>query len=103
MITTGTKPSDKALPSPTKQARLWRYAASILMNAKRGFAIRKGRRQLCALPDCLLKDLGLSRCDSYYLAAQGEFAVHMVTGCKPHKLRDAYETDSITAAKAMIS
>jgi uncharacterized protein YjiS (DUF1127 family) len=80
MTTTAIEPSDSASPCKTKRAWFWRYAASILTNAKRGLAIRKGRRQLCALPDCMLKDLGISRCDSDYLAAHGEFAVRLVSG-----------------------
>jgi uncharacterized protein YjiS (DUF1127 family) len=79
MTNTTFEPSDGTSSENAARARFWRYAASILTNAKRGLAIRKARRQLRALPDCMLKDLGISRCDGDYLAAHGEFAVRLVS------------------------
>lgn len=67
-----------------KAARpFWRFFATMLADVRRGFAVRKVRRQLHALPDHVLKDLGISRCDSEYLATHGESAVHMVSGRAP--------------------
>jgi uncharacterized protein YjiS (DUF1127 family) len=67
-----------------KPARpFWRFTAAVLADIRRGLAIRKVRRQLYTLPDYMLKDLGISRCDSEYLAAHGESAVRLVSGRAP--------------------
>ncbi|WP_442579980.1 DUF1127 domain-containing protein [Mesorhizobium sp. ASY16-5R] len=71
----GARPRTK-----TGRAGLWRRAASILADTRHILAVRKGRRELSALPDYLLKDLGLSRCDGDYLAAHGESVVRLVSG-----------------------
>ena len=60
-----------------------RFFATLLADIRRGFAVRKVRRQLQALPDYVLKDLGISRCDSDYLAAHGESAVRLVSDRAP--------------------
>jgi uncharacterized protein YjiS (DUF1127 family) len=48
------------------------FVASILSSVRRVLAARRNRRVLEALPDSLLKDIGISRGNIDYIATRGE-------------------------------
>ena len=51
-------------------ARPWQFVVAALTFAKRRIVARKARLQLDALPDHILKDLGISRCAADYWLSQ---------------------------------
>lgn len=50
--------------------RLRNFAASMLAGMLRALAVRRDRRLLQALPDSLLKDIGINRGNIDYVAAR---------------------------------
>jgi uncharacterized protein YjiS (DUF1127 family) len=60
--------------------RLWQLPLRTLAKVKHRFAVRRASCQLQELPDFILKDIGISRCDIDYVTAHGGPAVRSVVG-----------------------
>lgn len=56
----------------------WRIAAVMLAGVKRGLATRRAYRRLQAMPDSMLKDIGISRCGIDDATAQGRHETRYV-------------------------
>jgi uncharacterized protein YjiS (DUF1127 family) len=68
--------TDTRLDAPDTRSRasppwLKSLAASMLAGMRRMLAVRRDRRLLQALPDSLLKDIGVSRGNIDYIAVRG--------------------------------
>lgn len=58
--------------SVPRRARQWRFASILLARLLRRWRHRRDRRHLEAMPDFMLKDIGISRSDIDHVAAHGE-------------------------------
>ncbi|MFD1983917.1 DUF1127 domain-containing protein [Mesorhizobium newzealandense] len=60
------------IESVPRSARQWRLPSTLLARLARRWRHRCDRRHLEAMPDFMLKDIGISRSDIDYVAAHGE-------------------------------
>jgi uncharacterized protein YjiS (DUF1127 family) len=58
--------------SVLRHARQWRFASTLLARLLRRWRHRRDRRHLEAMPDFMLKDIGISRSGIDYVATHGE-------------------------------